>query len=144
MKARPNLPKQMREQAEELMYDYTLQAVETNNAFFLIALNQEYNFGTERITRLIHRYNDVSLMYRDYVRDGFSDEEIRGVLKNALKDIGIDPEQVFSGKGKGYFEKVKKEQRTFEKNNIPTYSEASDAVEHLKAFKAALKEQKIV
>ena len=144
MKARPNLPKQMKEQAEEMMYDYTLKAIETNNAFFLIALNQEFSFGTERLSRPIHKYNEVSLMYRDYVRDGFSDEEIRGILKNALKDIGIDPEQVFSGKGKEYFGKVKAEKRTFEKNNVPTYSEASDAIAHLKAFKAALKEQKIV
>lgn len=113
MKARANLSKKMTERAEEKMYDYTVRACETNNAFFILALNQEFNFGKKRLKKLIAKYNEVSLMYRDNIRDGFSDEEIRNMLKKAISEIGLDPEQVFTEKEQRSFRKVKAEKREF-------------------------------
>lgn len=138
-KVRPS--KSMTDRVEEYMYDYTVRACEENNAFFLIALNQEFNFGAERLTRLIARYNKVSAMYRNYIRDRFSDEEIHSIVKDAIEDIGLDPDTIYTGEGKGYFTKIKAEKRKFEKNNVPTLAEAARAKESLHALKAAIKEQ---
>ncbi|MEE0873528.1 MAG: hypothetical protein UIH27_08715 [Ruminococcus sp.] len=138
--------KEMRRCNEEHMYAYALRACETNNAFMLIALNQAFNFGAVRLQKLIEKYNEVSLMYRDHIRDGFSDEECNQIIRNALVDIGLDPSQVFSNIERNAFRTLKQESRKFEKNNVPTYSEAEKAVENMKAFRAAInsQEQKIV
>lgn len=138
--------KEMRRCNEEHMYAYALRACETNNAFMLIALNQAFNFGAVRLRKLIEKYNEVSLMYRDRIRDGFSDAECNQIIRNALVDIGLDPSQVFSNIERNAFRTLKQESRKFEKNNVPTYSEAEKAVENMKAFRAAInsQEQKIV
>lgn len=136
----------MRKCNEQMMYAYTLRACETNNAFMLIALNQEFNFGAVRLQKLIAKYNEVSMMYRDHIRDGFTDEECIQIVKNALVDIGLEPSQVFSQIERDEFSKFKREKRKFAKNNVPTYSEVEKAVENMKAFRAAInsQEQKIV
>lgn len=143
-KIRPS--KEMRKCNEQMMYAFTLRACETNNAFMLIALNQEFNFGAVRLQKLIAKYNEVSMMYRDHIRDGFTDEECIQIIKNALVDIGLEPSQVFSQIERDEFSKFKREKRKFAKNNVPTYSEAEKAVENMKAFRAAInsQEQKIV
>jgi len=138
-KIRPS--KEMRKCSEQMMYAYTLRACETNNAFMLIALNQEFNFGAVRLQKLIARYNEVSMMYRDHIRDGFTDEECIGIIKNALVDIGLEPSQVFSKIERDEFSKFKREKRKYAKNNVPTYSEAEDAVQTMKAFRAVINEQ---
>ena len=97
------------------MYAYTLRACETNNAFMLIALNQEFNFGAVRLQKLIAKYNEVSMMYRDHIRDGFTDEECIQIVKNALVDIGLEPSQVFSKIERDEFSKFKREKRKFAK-----------------------------
>lgn len=142
MKAKPNLSRQMTERAEEMMYDYTVRACETNNAFFLLALNQEFNFGRKRLKKLIAKYNEISLMYKDNIRDGFTDEEIREMLKKAVAEIGIEPGMIFTEKKERSFVKVKAEKRKFEKNNVPTYSEASEVAEKLQLMKSLLNNQK--
>lgn len=136
----------MRKCNEQMMYAFTLRACETNNAFMLIALNQEFNFGAVRLQKLIAKYNEVSMMYRDHIRDGFTDEECIQIVKNALVDIGLEPSQVFSQIERDEFSKFKREKRKFAKNNVPTHSEAEKAVENMKAFRAAInsQEQKIV
>ena len=112
----------------------------------LIALNQAFNFGAVRLQKLIAKYNEVSLMYRDHIRDGFSDAECNQIIRNALVDIGLDPSQVFSNIERNAFRTLKQESRKFEKNNVPTYAEAEKAVENMKAFRAVInsQEQKIV
>lgn len=142
MKARANLSRKMTERAEETMYDYAVRACETNNAFFILALNQEFNFGKKRLKKLIAKYNEISLMYRDNIRDGFSDEEIRNMLKKAISEIGIDPEQVFTEKEQRSFRKVKAEKRAFEKNNVPSFAEASEVAKKLQLMKSLLNDQK--
>ncbi len=132
----------MRECTEEMMYEFTLKACETNNAFFLIALNQEFNFGAVRLLRLIEKYNEVSLMYKDHIRDGFTDEECNKLIRDALTDIGVDPSQVFTDIDRDAFRQFRREKRKAEKNNVPTYTEAEELMQNLKAFKAALREQK--
>lgn len=107
--------KEMRRCNEEHMYAYALRACETNNAFMLIALNQAFNFGAVRLQKLIEKYNEVSLMYRDHIRDGFSDEECNQIIRNALVDIGLDPSQVFSNIERNAFRTLKQESRKFEK-----------------------------
>lgn len=144
MKAKIKPNKRNVERTAEMMYDYTLRACETNNAFFLLALNEEFNFGAVRLNRLIKKYNEVSMMYKEHIRDGFTDEEINGILREALQNIGIDPDAVFSDKSKRSFDKVRTEKRVYEKNNVSSYVEADEAVRQLKAYRAALREQKLI
>lgn len=146
MKSKIRPSKEMRKCNEQMMYAYTLRACETNNAFMLIALNQEFNFGAVRLQKLIAKYNEVSTMYKDHIRDGFTDEECIQIIKNALVDIGLEPSQVFSQIERDEFSKFKREKRKFAKNNAPTYSEAEKVVENMKAFRAAInsQEQKII
>lgn len=144
MKAKIKPNKRDVERNAEMMYDYTLRACETNNAFFLLALNEEFKFGVVRLNRLIKKYNEVSMMYKERIRDGFTDEEINKILREALQNIGIDPDAVFSDKNKRSFDKVRTEKRVYEKNNVPTYVEADEAVRQLKAYRAALREQKLI
>lgn len=146
MKSKIRPSKEMRKCNEQMMYTYTLRACETNNAFMLIALNQEFNFGAVRLQKLIAKYNEVSMMYKDHIRDGFTDEECVQIIKNALVDIGLEPSQVFSQIERDEFSKFKREKRKFAKNNAPAYSEAEKVVENMKAFRAAInsQEQKII
>lgn len=146
MKSKIIPSKQMRRSNEEHMYKYALRACETNNAFFLLALNQKFGFGAARLQKLIAKYNEVSLMYRDHIRDGFTDADCHQLIKNALADIGLDPSVVFSEIERDAFRTLRSEKRKFVKNNVPTHSEAVNAVENMRAFRAVInqQEQKIV
>ena len=97
MKSRINAPKSMVASLEQEVYAATVEACEDNNAFFLLALNQEFGFGPERLRRVIHRYNELSEEYSVMREDGFTYEEIHDRMCEALESIGIDPDQVYVG-----------------------------------------------
>ena len=146
MKSKIRPSKEMRKCNEQMMYAFTLRACETNNAFMLIALNQEFNFGTVRLQKLIAKYNEVSMMYRDHIRDGFTDEECIQIIKNALVDIGLEPSQIFSRIERDEFSKFKREKKEICEKQRTDILGSGKAVENMKAFRAAInsQEQKIV
>ena len=102
MKARLRPSKKLVAQLEEDVYAATVEACEDNNAFFLMALNQEFGFGPERLKRMIHKYNELSEEYTVMRSDGFTYEEIHQKMCDALISIGIDPDQVYVGKNDFY------------------------------------------
>ena len=136
MKSRINAPKSMVASLEQEVYAATVEACEDNNAFFLIALNQEFGFGAERLRRVIHRYNELSEEYTVMREDGFTYEEIHDRMCEALESIGIDPDQVYVGKNDFY--DMQRRKRQVEKERKPSRSEAGIAFENMQKFKAFL------
>lgn len=119
---------------EEEVYAHTVEACEDNNAFFLLALNQEFGFGPERLKRLIHKYNELSEEYNVMRMDGFSYQEINEKMREALAAIGIDPNDVYVGTSDFYENKRRK--RYIEKGNMPTRKEAEAVVQKFEQFKS--------
>lgn len=119
---------------EEELYAHTVEACEDNNAFFLLALNQEFGFGPERLKRLIHRYNELSEEYNVMRMDGFSYEEINEKMREALAAIGIDPNDVYVGTSDFYENKRRK--RYIEKGQMPTRKEAEAVAQKFEQFKS--------
>lgn len=119
---------------EEEVYAHTVEACEDNNAFFLIALNQEFGFGPERLKRLIHRYNELSEEYNTMRMDGFSYAEIKEKMCEALESIGIDPDDVYVGTSDFYENKRRK--RYIEKGQMPTRKEAEAVKQKFEQFRS--------
>lgn len=119
---------------EEEVYAHTVEACEDNNAFFLIALNQEFGFGPERLKRLIHRYNELSEEYNTMRMDGFSYAEIKEKMCEALESIGIDPDDVYVGTSDFYENKRRK--RYIEKGRMPTRKEAEAVKQKFEQFRS--------
>ena len=138
MKARIRPNKAMVAHLEQEVYAATVEACEDNNAFFLMALSQEFGFGPERLKRMIHRYNQLSEEYTIMRNDGFTYEEIHQKMCEGLESIGINPADVYVGKNDFY--DVQRKKRYVEKENKPTRSEAGVAFENMQKFKAFLAE----
>lgn len=134
MKSRLRAPKRMVAALEQDVYAATVEACEDNNAFFLMALNQEFGFGPERLRRIIHKYNQLSEEYSVMRDDGFTYEEIHDKMCEALESIGIDPDQVYVGKNDFY--DMQRRKRQVEKEHLPSPKEARQASDHFEAFKA--------
>ena len=139
MKARLRPSKKLVAQLEEDVYAATVEACEDNNAFFLMALNQEFGFGPERLKRMIHKYNELSEEYTVMRSDGFTYEEIHQKMCDALVSIGIDPDQVYVGKNDFY--DIQRQKKYCEQDKKPTRTEAGKAYENMQAFKAFLADQ---
>ena len=138
MKANIRPSKKLVASLEQEVYAATVEACEDNNAFFLMALNQEFGFGPERLRRMIHRYNQLSEEYTIMRNDGFTYEEIHQKMCEGLESIGIDPADVYVGKNDFY--DVQRRKRYVEKEKKPTRSEAGIAFENMQKFKAFLAE----
>lgn len=123
-------------QVEQDVYAATVEACEDNNAFFLLALNQEFGFGPERLRRMIHKYNELSEEYTIMRKDGFSYEEVHQKMCDALASIGIDPDQVYVGTNDFY--DIQRQKRYCERESKPTRAEAGAAYENMQKFKAFL------
>jgi len=139
MKARLRPSKQLLAQIEQDVYAATVEACEDNNAFFLMALNQEFGFGPERLKRMIHRYNQLSEEYTVMRSDGYTYEEIHQKMCDALESIGIDPDQVYVGKNDFY--DIQRQKRYCEQEKKPSRKEAGIAYENMQKFKAFLADQ---
>lgn len=134
MKSRIRPSKQIVAAIEQDVYAATVEACEDNNAFFLMALNQEFGFGPERLKRMIHRYNQLSDEYTVMRNDGFTYEEIHQKMCEALESIGINPDDVYVGKNDFY--DIQRKKRLIEKEHLPTRKEAKIAADKFEAFKA--------
>lgn len=134
MKSRIRAPKSMVASLEQEVYAATVEACEDNNAFFLMALNQEFGFGPERLRRIINKYNELSEEYSVMREDGFTYEEIHDRMCEALESIGIDPDQVYVGKNDFY--DMQRRKRMVEKERLPSRKDAKQAADKFEAFKA--------
>lgn len=121
-------------QVEQDVYASTVEACEDNNAFFLLALNQEFGFGPERLRRMIHKYNQLSEEYTIMRSDGFTYEEVHQKMCEALESIGIDPDQVYVGTNDFY--DIQRRKRYCEQDKKPTRKEAGIAYENMQKFRA--------
>ena len=119
---------------EQEVYANTVEACEDNNAFFLMALNQEFGFGPERLKRLIRRYNELSDEYTIMRSDGFTYDEIHQKMCDALESIGIDPNQVYVGKNDFY--DAKRRKRYIDKGQEINRKEAEEVKKKFEQFRS--------
>ena len=133
MKAKIKPSKKQIERVSKEVYDMQIAVCDDNNAMWLEALNEEFGFGTDRLKRLINRFNKISDRYTEYMEDGYTEEEVRQIHNEALISLGIDPEQVYSGKND--YAQTMNNKRYTEKNHTPTLAEAAKAAEHMAAMK---------
>lgn len=138
MKSRIKPSRQMVKYVEQEVYAATVEACEDNNAFFLMALNQEFGFGPERLKRVIHAYNKLSEEYTVMRNDGFTYEEIHEKMCAALVSVGIDPADVYQGRNDFY--DIQRKKRYVEEEKKPGRKEAGIAFENMQKFKAFLAE----
>lgn len=119
---------------EQEVYANTVEACEDNNAFFLLALNQEFGFGSERLKRVIHRYNELSEEYSVMRNDGLTYDEINQRMREALESIGIDPDDVYVGKNDFY--DAKRRKRYIDKGQEINRKEAEEVKKKFEQFRS--------
>ena len=119
---------------EQEVYANTVEACEDNNAFFLLALNQEFGFGPERLKRVINRYNELSEEYSVMRNDGFTYDEINQKMREALASIGIDPDDVYVGKNDFY--DAKRRKRYIDKGQEINRKEAEEVKKKFEQFRS--------
>lgn len=119
---------------EQEVYANTVEACEDNNAFFLLALNQEFGFGPERLRRIINKYNELSEEYSVMRNDGFTYEEIHEKMCEALASIGIDPDDVYVGKNDFY--DAKRRKRYIDKGQEINRKEAEEVKKKFEQFRS--------
>jgi hypothetical protein len=119
---------------EQEVYANTVEACEDNNAFFLLALNQEFGFGPERLKRVIHRYNELTEEYSVMRNDGFTYDEINQKMREALASIGIDPDDVYVGKNDFY--DAKRRKRYIDKGQKVNRKEAEEVRKKFEQFRS--------
>ena len=119
---------------EQEVYANTVEACEDNNAFFLLALNQEFGFGPERLKRVIHRYNELTEEYSVMRNDGFTYDEINQKMREALASIGIDPDDVYVGKNDFY--DAKRRKRYIDKGQEVNRKEAEEVRKKFEQFRS--------
>ena len=119
---------------EQEVYANTVEACEDNNAFFLLALNQEFGFGPERLKRVIHRYNELTEEYSVMRNDGFTYDEINQKMREALASIGIDPEDVYVGRNDFY--DAKRRKRYIDKGQEVNRKEAEEVRKKFEQFRS--------
>lgn len=119
---------------EQEVYANTVEACEDNNAFFLLALNQEFGFGPERLKRVIHRYNELTEEYSVMRNDGFTYDEINQKMREALASIGIDPDDVYVGKNDFY--DAKRRKRYIDKGQEINRKEAEEVKKKFEQFRS--------
>lgn len=140
MKSRIKPSRQMVKYVEQEVYAATVEACEDNNAFFLMALNQEFGFGPERLKRVIHAYNKLSEEYTVMRNDGFTYEEIHEKMCDALVSIGINPDDVYVGKNDFY--DIQRKKRYVEEEKKPGRKEANEAFDKLQLLKLLIADGK--
>ena len=119
---------------EQEVYANTVEACEDNNAFFLLALNQEFGFGPERLKRVIHRYNELTEEYSVMRNDGFTYDEINQKMREALASIGIDPDDVYVGRNDFY--DAKRRKRYIDKGQEINRKEAEEVKKKFEQFRS--------
>lgn len=134
MKSRIKPSRQMVKYVEQEVYAATVEACEDNNAFFLMALNQEFGFGPERLKRVIHRYNELTEEYSVMRNDGFTFDEINQKMREALASIGIDPDDVYVGKNDFY--DAKRRKRYIDKGQEINRKEAEEVKKKFEQFRS--------
>ena len=137
MKARVSASKKQLDElimkVEQEVYDDAVRACEDNNAMFILALNNEFDFGPVRIKRLIAAFNKAASQTMEMKKDGFTKDEIHESLCKQLESIGVDPAAVYSDQKD--FQQVIRNKKKAEIPDKPSRAEAKAVFEHMTAFR---------
>lgn len=137
MKVRRKVSRKDREILEQQVYDISVETCEDNNATLLIALNEAFGFGTERLNRAIEAFSNVSERFREMRETGYTDEDVHKRIVEELNQLGIAEEQIYTGhsdfaQAHHYSKMIKKNERKV------TFAESVKAQQHMVAMKEYL------
>lgn len=133
MKASQRPPKEMIKRVEQDVYDTCIECCQDNNAMFLIALNEEFGFGSERLKRVIGRFNEIQSRYDKIKMDGYSEYDFHRKLVEELEVAGISESQVYTERKD--FVLSQRRTRLRDKSHEPSIREQLDAQKHLDMMK---------
>lgn len=136
MKSRVKITRKMVADLEEEVFENTVEACQDNNVMFLIALNEEFRFGKERLERAMIAYNRVADEYAKFQNQGYSDEDIHEKLCSRLESMGIAPDSIYTGEISFYESRVR--MKRIQQNLQPTVKEANEAYRQLQMMKELL------
>ena len=136
MRASQKPPKEMILRVEHQVYDSCIECCQDNNAMFVIALNEEFGFATERLKRVISKFNDIQDRYDKMLAEGYSDEDFHKRIVEELNVAGIEEKQIYTSRKD--FVLSQRKSRLREKNLQPTMREQLDAQKYIEAAKSLL------
>lgn len=137
MNVRRKVSKKDREILERQVYGATVETCEDNNATLLIALNEAFGFGTERLNRAIEAFSNVSERFREMRETGYTDEDVHKRIVEELNQLGIAEEQIYTGYND--FAQARHYSKMIQKNahNV-SFAESVKAQQHMAAMKEYL------
>jgi len=117
------------EDIQQYYFDHATSLVAHSISVMIIALNEEYNFGTERLNRLLARYQKINRHLNDYQDDAKSQAEIRTKLHN----MGL---QEFADYmlGMHTIQKYRQEIKNINKVSLQEAAEAQKMLQKMKAL----------
>lgn len=68
-----------------------VRMVQQNTALFLIGINRYYGKGSKSLNNFLNFYEELTLEFQGYDKDGVTQEKIL----SELKQIGIEPSRIF-------------------------------------------------
>ena len=115
---------------QDHFYRLYTHSVATSICIMIIALNEEFGFGRERLTRLVERYRGINLQLNDYQDDA----KVDAVIRSRMDELGL---QEFSDAIMAMHE-IKKYDREVKRMNTVSIKEAQQAQEMLKIMKGLM------
>lgn len=125
------------ERVEQEVYDVTVEACQDNNAMFLIALNETFGFGKERLNKIVRSFNEVSERFTHLRETGYSVEDIHKKLVDELDYIGIAEDDVYTGRNDFYAAKHHSKMINKNQQNV-SIKESIEAQKHMLTMKELL------
>ena len=123
-----------RERLCSAVYDICMDCIRDNNATFIIALNQVYGFGHDRLRKVMDRYEELCKEFTERENDGFTADEIHQTLIEMIEELGLKEEDIYCGDQT--YAQVTNEKRLAEKNlKDISYAEAKKAYDGLLGLK---------
>ena len=123
-----------RERLASAVYDICMDCIRDNNATFIIALNQVYGFGHDRLRKVMDRYEELCREFSERENDGFTADEIHQTLIEMIEELGFKEEDIYCGDQT--YNQVTQEKKRAEKNSKDiSYAEARKAYDHLLGLK---------
>lgn len=119
---------------EQEIFESTVEACEDNNAMFLMAIQEEYGYGKQRLLRVIERFNKISDDYTKLLEDGYTHADIHAKIVERLNDMGFEEKLIYSGRADFYEAEMKSRSMKKNQKNV-SFREAADAVAMLNKMK---------
>ena len=115
------------EDVQQFYFEHATSLVGQSLSVMIIALNEEFSFGKERLNRLIERYMDINRRLNDYQDDARSEAEIR----TRLEETGLKEFADFMLRSHD----IKKYRQEIKQKNVVSIKEAAQAQEMLRKMK---------